>query len=98
MTRTTAALLGLILLAASSAPAGEPKSKLLVDLWDAAHLQGGRAGFVHTTVHELDRDGQKTRRITIELFLNLKRNSDVIPLRVTTATEETAAGKVVATS
>ena len=97
MTRTTAALLGLLMFTTPALPAGETKAKLLVDLWDAAYLQNGRAGLVHTTVHEIDRNGQKHRLTTVDLQLNLKRNNDVIQLRATTATEETAAGKVVAT-
>jgi hypothetical protein len=95
MTRTTA-LLGVLLLTAPL-HAGEPKSKLLVDLWDAAYLEGGKAGHVRTTVHEMTRDGQKRILTTIDLNLTLKRNDDVIQLRAITATEETPAGKVTGT-
>ncbi len=95
MTRTAIALLGLLFLTAPAAAQGQGKP--LVDLWDAAYLQGGRAGYVHTTVHVIDRNGQKHRLTTIDLHLKVKRFNDVIALHMTTATEETAAGKVVAT-
>jgi hypothetical protein len=82
---------------AGLAQAGQPQGKLVLDLWDAAYLEGGRAGYVHTTVHELDRDGQKLLRTTVDLHLTVKRFKDTIQLRGTAGTEETAAGKVVGT-
>src|SRR5207302_6470804 len=79
MTRiTVVAFLGWLLLTSPALSAGETKARLLVELWDAAYLQAGRAGLVHTTVHEIDRNGQKHRLTTVDLQLNLKRNNEVI--------------------
>src|SRR5437016_2337158 len=46
--------------------------KLVLDLWDAAYIQGGRAGYVHTSVHEINKEGTKILRATTELRLTVK--------------------------
>jgi hypothetical protein len=79
------------------AHAGEPKGKLVLDLWDAVYLEGGKAGAVHTTVHELDLSGRKILRSTVDFQLHVKKNNQVIQLRAQTGTDETPEGKVVAT-
>lgn len=96
MPRLFASLL-ILLAAAGLVHAGEPQGKLIHDWWDAAFLEGGRAGFIHTTVHEFQRDGQKVLRTTVDLHLTLKRNKETIKLRGTTGNDETAAGKVLST-
>jgi hypothetical protein len=84
-----------LLLAGPAWAGGSSQGKLLVDLWDAAYLQGAPAGNVHTTVRELNRDGGKILRATQELRLTVKRFNDTIQLRMETGTDETPAGKVV---
>lgn len=71
-----------------------PKNVVL-DLWDAAYLQGGKVGFVRTTTSLVERNGQKLLRTTQELHLTVKRFSDTIQLRAWTGTEETEEGKIV---
>lgn len=77
-----------------SAAAAEPQGKLVHETWDAAYLEGGKAGFVHTTVHEMDRAGAKVLRTTTELQLTVQRFKDRIQMRMITGNEETPAGKV----
>jgi hypothetical protein len=94
--RPFASIFGLLLLAGPAWGGGQPQGKLVLDLWDAAYLQGAKAGHVHTTVRELERDdGRKVLRTTVELHLTVKRFNDVVQLRMENGTEETAAGKVV---
>jgi len=77
--------------------AGDPPGKLVLDHWDAVYLEGGKSGYVHTTVVELERQGQKILRTTVDLQLTVKRNGQVLPLQAQTGTEETPEGKVVGT-
>jgi hypothetical protein len=77
--------------------AGQAQGKLILDTWDTALLEGGKVGYVHTTVHELERDGQKILRTTASLRLTLKRNNDMIVIQGLTGMEETPAGKVTGT-
>jgi hypothetical protein len=76
---------------ADQAPAG----KLVKDTWDAAYLQGGRTGFFHTTVREVERDGKKLYETTMEMSLTVRRYGSVVTLRMRTGGQETAEGKVV---
>src|SRR5262249_2926647 len=87
-----------LLLSVSSVGAAEPQGRIVHEIWDAAYLEGGKAGFVHTTVRESEQDGQKIFRTTMELNLSLKRFNNTISLRVETGTEETPDGKVVGVS
>src|SRR6266700_5311600 len=79
------------------APAGlageTPVGKVVLDLWDAAYLQGGRAGHVHTFVEEFERDGEKPLRTTVELRLKVKRFSDTVELGMDSGDVATADGK-----
>src|SRR5438132_11118243 len=77
---------------AGDAPAG----KVVLDLWDAAYLQGGRAGHVHTFVEEFERDGARLLRTTIEFRLKVKRFSDTIDLGMDSGDIATPDGKVMA--
>lgn len=74
--------------------AGEPKSKIVQDHWDAAYLEGGKAGFVHTTVVAYTRGDRTILRATTELNLTVKRFQDTINLRMETGNDETEEGKV----
>jgi hypothetical protein len=82
-------------LATGSAAAAEPMGKVVREDWDAAFLDGQKAGHVHTTVRELERDGKKVLRTTMALELTLKRFEDTVKMGVETGTEETPEGKVV---
>jgi hypothetical protein len=92
-----ASLLGLFLLVGQAGTA-EPMSRPIHDDWDAAYLNDHKAGFVHTVVREVERDGHKLRQTTVELDLTLKRFRDLIRVRMETGTEETVDGKVTGVS
>ena len=74
--------------------AGPAQDKVVQDLWEVAYLQGGRAGYVHTTVRESEKNGTKVLTAIQALNLTVKRNKDVINLRMDTGNMETANGKV----
>jgi transglutaminase-like putative cysteine protease len=76
----------------------ELKGKLIRDIWDAAYLEGTRAGHIHTTVREIDRDGKKLYQTNVTLELTLRRFQDVIKQQMQSGTVETADGKVTAVS
>lgn len=77
--------------------AGSLQPKLIVDLWDVAYLQGARAGYVHTYVHEIDKEGVKLLRATMELRLTVKRSGETVQLGMDAGTIETTQGKVLGT-
>jgi hypothetical protein len=84
-----------LLCLASPTPAGEKaKTKLILDLWDSAYLQNGKAGYVHTITEEYQENGETLLRTTVELRLTVKRNNDVIELNMDTGTIENLQGKV----
>ncbi len=74
--------------------AQEKPEKVVLDIWNAAHLSGQHAGWVHTITREVERDGQKVLRTQTDLELHVARESDAIRLRMITGTEETPEGKV----
>lgn len=92
-------IFALLLILISHAPtvAQQPKSRLVLDLWDAAYLQGERAGYVHTFVEELDHNGDKLWRATVQLRLTVKRGGEVKQLGMDSGTYEDERGKVVGT-
>jgi hypothetical protein len=96
MARWIAALVVLIV---SSAPAlaGQSKSKLVEETWDAAYLEGGKAGTVHITTDEIEQDGHKLLRTSLNFYLRVKKNKDIIELRSLTGNDETTEGAVVGT-
>src|SRR5207248_199342 len=53
-----------------------------------------KAGYVHTAVREVERNGEKLYRTTTQLSLTIMRNGATIQLRMDTGSEETADGKV----
>ena len=80
----------------SAAMAGEPaRGKLVLELWDAAYLENGKAGYVHTFTEEFQQNKETVLRTTVELRLTVKRNAEVIQLSMDTGTTETLEGKVV---
>lgn len=94
MYRSAAWTLGLLL--SAGVAQAEPAPKLIQETWDAAFLDGQRAGYVRTATEEIERDQQKVLRTTITLEMVLRRFQDTVRTRVDTGTEETAKGKVVA--
>jgi transglutaminase-like putative cysteine protease len=89
---------GIVLLAGPARGGDSPPGKLVLDLWDVAYLKGGKAGYVHTAVRELERDGQKRFRTVVEMRLTVQRFESPVQLRIDTGMDETAAGKVVSVS
>lgn len=85
-----------ILLTAPARADDTPQGKLLRDTWDAAYLASGKVGYYHTTVREIERDGEKRLRTTLELRLTLRRFDATVQLRAEQGTEETADGTVTA--
>jgi hypothetical protein len=82
---------------ASPAIAGDKQAgKIVLDLWDAAYLQGGRAGYVHTFVEEFERNDHRLLRTTVELRLRIKRFSDSVELSMDSGDYATSDGKVYA--
>jgi len=74
-----------------------PQGKIIEDIWEVAYLEGARAGHVHTEIRELDKNGKTYFITVISLNLTLKRNKDVIQLRMDTGDSQTADGKVLGT-
>lgn len=85
-----------LLLSSAPARADDAAGKPVLDFWDAVYLEGGKAGFVHTSVHLVDRGGQPIYRTTQELDLTVKRYNALARLRMESGTEETSDGKVTA--
>ncbi len=69
-------------------------SKFVKETWDAAYCEGVRAGYVHYTVRQDERDGQKVLTATLEQNLIIKRYGGVVNLRVEAGDVETADGKI----
>jgi hypothetical protein len=88
-------VLGAFLLANVAMAQDGAKGQVILDLYDAAYLEDGRAGHVHTIVRDLDRGGEKILQTTVELHLTVQRFKSTIQLRMDTGTEETPEGKVV---
>jgi hypothetical protein len=93
MRKTAPWCLGLLLGLASAAVAA-PTSKTVYETWDAAYINGGKAGFVHTRVTQVERKGQKVLRTTIELNLTILRQRQPVELRMITGDDETEGGKI----
>ncbi|MBY0524676.1 MAG: transglutaminase-like domain-containing protein [Gemmataceae bacterium] len=90
--------LGCLLVVALAAPplrAAEPMGKVVREDWDAAYLDGQKAGYTRVLVREFEKDGKKFFRTTMNLYLVLRRFNDTVEMKVETGTDETADGKVV---
>ncbi len=86
------------MLAAWPLRAEPPAPKPVQETWDAVYIEGGKAGYFHTTVREIERDGKKLLASTQAMQLGVKREGAVVTIRVETGDEETADGKVVGVS
>jgi len=79
---------------AADPPRGAPAGKVVRDHWDAASLDGNRAGYIRTVVREIERDGKKYYHTTISLDLTLRRFQEIIRQQMESGTVETADGAV----
>jgi transglutaminase-like putative cysteine protease len=86
-------LLAVFILVVPTARAETP-AKAVHDTWNAAFLERSRAGYVHNSVQEIERDGKKLIRVTSELKLTVRRNGGVIVMRMESGDEETPDGKI----
>ncbi len=89
--------LGLILFTTTLLRA-EPAGELVEEIWEVAHIDGVKVGYLHTTVRAREVDGVKQLRASAELELTFKRNNAVMKLRMEQGTDETADDKVVGVS
>jgi len=93
MRLVTGAVVAFVVLA-GHVRAGE---KLVMDLWDAAYMEGGKAGYIHTMVAEHERGERKLFQATVQLNLTVKRFQQTIQLQMDTGTIEAEDGKVIGT-
>jgi transglutaminase-like putative cysteine protease len=75
---------------------GKTQDRTARETWDAAYLDGSKVGYYHTTVREIDSNGQKLLETKVELDLTIKRYQAVTRILMETATDETPDGKVTA--
>ncbi|MFO0808688.1 MAG: transglutaminase-like domain-containing protein [Gemmataceae bacterium] len=74
----------------------QPTSKIVKDNWDAAYLDGHRAGYVRLKVEEFTlAGGAKVIRASQEMNLNVRRGNDVNSIMVVTGTDELPDGKLI---
>jgi hypothetical protein len=66
-----------------------------LDVWEVAHLDGARVGYVHTTAIRRDAGSARLLRATWELDLTLRRRNALIRLRMEHGTDTTPEGKIV---
>ncbi len=78
--------------------ADAPAAAVVRDTWEAAYLEGGKAGYVHTEVRRTGAPDRPVFRSTVEMELSVRRFNDIVRLRMQTGTEETADGRVTAVS
>jgi transglutaminase-like putative cysteine protease len=94
-----AALIVFSIGARADGPQGNTPSqgRIVQDIWEVAYLEGARAGYVHTEIREVQKGARTYFTTVLSLNLTVKRNQDVIQLRMDTGNTETADGKVLAT-
>lgn len=97
MRRKFSTVLVFVLLGTPALAADSP-GKVVVETWEAAYLNGGKAGFVHTVVRAVEKDGQKIFHATSELDLTVKRFNDAARIYMESGTDETEDGKVTGVS
>src|SRR5262245_17452381 len=86
----------LVICLAPASVRAQAESKHLLDLWDAAYLQGTKSGHVHTFAQEVEIEGMKLIKTTVELRLTVRRFNETIQLGMDTGTVESQEGKVLA--
>lgn len=75
--------------------ASEPHGKIVKETWEAAYLDKCKCGHAHTTVRNVQLNGGNIIKTEVELHLTVKRNKDLIRLRMETGTEESFSGKII---
>ena len=75
-----------------------PAPKPVKETWDAVYIEGAKAGTFHTTTREVERAGKKFLACTQAMRIAIKREGQVVALRIENGTEETPDGKVVGVS
>jgi transglutaminase-like putative cysteine protease len=75
-------------------PRGPAAPRLVREDWQAASIDGVRAGYLLFSVHEYDVNGQKILRATRKLSLTLRRFGDIARVEAETGADETPDGKV----
>jgi hypothetical protein len=66
------------------------------DIWNSAYLGGHKAGYVHTNVTEIERQGRKLFRTITKLSLTVMRETERITLGMEMGTDEYPDGRVAA--
>lgn len=74
------------------------KTAVILETWDAAYLEGARAGYVHTLVRQVDQEGRKIFQTNTELKLTVKRFQDTVNIGMETGCEEDEQGRVTGVS
>lgn len=85
-----------VLFVAAAPLRAEALPKVLQETWDAAYLEWAKCGSFHSTLVGLERDGKKFFRASLMMDLRIRRYNAVVPLRMETSNDETAAGQVMA--
>jgi hypothetical protein len=85
----------LVLCLAAGVQAREAVPKPVKDYWDAAYVEGVKAGHFHTVVVETERDGKKFYKTTQVMNLKVRRDMKVVEVTMENSVEETPDGKVV---
>jgi transglutaminase-like putative cysteine protease len=81
-------------LACVSSVAAQPAGKVVREYWDAAYLNGEKAGYSHTSVVEIVRNGTTSLRFTEELKLKFKSGRAVGQISDDHGDEETSDGRL----
>ncbi|HEV2947436.1 MAG TPA: transglutaminase domain-containing protein [Gemmataceae bacterium] len=97
MRRHFSLVMGVVLLG-SPVIAADPPGKVVLETWDAAYLNGGKSGFVHTVVRAVEKDNQKMFHAMTELDLSVKRFNDTARIYMQSGTVENEDGKVTSVS
>lgn len=92
--RMARAFIFVLVATAGSYAAEQPRGRIVRETWDAAYLEGAKAGYVHTTVRESERDDQVTFQTRSEFSLTIKRYNQLVNMRMETGSEENTEGKV----
>lgn len=89
---------GLALLLCGVARADTAPEAVVEETWEAVFLDDVQAGFSHTTVRQVERDGHKRLVTSVDLQLTVKQGKDRIVLRMETGSTETADGRITSVS
>jgi len=76
----------------------QPSSATTQDIWSAALLEGSQAGYVHTRISKSGPGEKEIFHTITELNLTIRRNGQIVQLRMDTSSDETADGNVIAVS